>query len=264
MKVLRFFKAVSLRVAGQAPTFVAQTQTHESMGSAPNGEIEQLRQINKRFNEQLELFDKRQLSGDLTLGKPLNLLKSCGLHDTEIFIKQKVLGKHLRKHGLSVGDVKNLAIALQTPLMVYEWGSKAKSLIVITSIETADGRKITAAIKLVRQCKKMEINEVASIHGKDIGHFLKEMFEAKLGGLGQGLRYVDKKKTLDWLGIAPPKGTSSLTRQEFSESRSGLGIAPPKGASSLTRQEFSEPKILIAKIIQNFENPTISPICANF
>ena len=241
MKVLRFFKAVSLRGAEQAPTFVAQTQTHESMGSAPNGEIEQLRQINKRFNEQLELFERGFLKEHFSLGRPLALLRACSLPDSEIVMTAKVLKTHLRKHGLSVGDVMNLAIALQAPLMVYEWGSKAKSLIVITSIETADGRKITAAIKLVRQCKKMEINEVASIHGKDIGHFLKEMFEAKLGGLGQGLRYVDKKKTLDWLGIVPPKGTSSLTRQEF-----------------------SEPKILIAKIIQNFENPTISPICANF
>ena len=110
----------------------------------------------------------------------------------------------------------------------------------------------------------MEINEVASIHGKTIEQLIFDMTVRETDFGWNKLRYVDKKKTLDWLGIVPPKGTSSLTRQEFSESRSGLGIAPPKGASSLTRQEFSEPKILIAKIIQNFENPTISPICANF
>ena len=234
------------------------------MGSAPNGEIEQLRQINKRFNEQLELFERGFLKEHFSLGRPLALLRACSLPDSEIVMTAKVLKTHLRKHGLSVGDVKNLAIALQAPLMVYEWGSKAKSLIVITSIETADGRKITAAIKLVRQCKKMEINEVASIHGKTIEQLIFDMTVRETDFGWNKLRYVDKKKTLDWLGIVPPKGTSSLTRQEFSESRSGLGIAPPKGASSLTRQEFSEPKILIAKIIQNFENPTISPICANF
>ncbi len=251
-KFLNFFKIFSLRGAGRAPTFVVQTQTHETMGNAPNSEAEELMLVNERFNEQLELFEKRQLSGDLALGKPLNLLKACGLLETEIFVKQKILGEHLRKHGLSAGDVKNLAIAIQTPLMVYEWGSKAKSLIVITSIEAADGRKVTAAIKLERQGQKCEINELVSVHGKDKAHFLKEMLEAKLGGLKQGLRYVDKKKTLDWLGFAPPKGASSLTRQEFSESRSRLGIAPPKGASSLT-----EAKIYVANIINAFENPKL-------
>lgn len=215
-------------------------------------EREALWLINKRFNEQLDLFEKRQLSGNLTLGKPLNLLKACGLLETEIFIKQKVLGEHLRKHGLTAGDIKNLAIAIQAPLMVYEWGCKAKSLIVITDLEVADGRKITAAIKLERQGQKLEVNELVSIHGKDIGQLIFDMSVREQDFGRNKLRYVDKKKTLDWLGFAPPKGASSLTRQEFSESCPGLGFAPPKGASSLT-----EARIRIAKIIQNFENPAI-------
>ncbi len=138
--------------------------------------------------------------------------------------------------------------------MVYEWGSKAKSLIAITGIEVSDGRKVTAAVKLERQGQKLEVNELASIHGKEMNYFLKEMYEAKSGGLRQGLKYVDKKKTLDWLGIAPPKGASSLTRQEFSEPCSEPEIAPPKGASSLT-----EAQIHVTNIIQNFENPIILP-----
>lgn len=207
-------------------------------------EREALWQINKRFNEQLELFEKRQLSGNLVLGRPLNLLKACGLPDVEIFVKQKVLGKHLRKHGLSTGDVRNLPISLQTPMMVYEWGSKAKSLIVITSIAVADGRKVTAAIKLERQGLKLEVNELASIHGKHIEQLVCDMSVREKDFGRNKLRYVDKKKTLDWLGFAPPKGASSLTRQEFSESCSRLDLTPPKGADVQT-----EARILVAKIL---------------
>ena len=241
-----------MRRAGLPPTFAAQTQTHGTMESAPNSELEQLRLINKRFNEQLDYFDQGVLKECFNLGRPLALLRACGLPDADIMMTAKVLKTHLRKHGLSTGDIKNLAIALQEPMMVYEWGSKAKSLIVITNIEVADGRKVTAAIKLERQGRKLEVNELVSIHGKDMGQLIFDMSVREKDFGRNKLRYVDKKKTLDWLGIAPPKGASSLTRQEFSESRSRLGIAPPKGASSLT-----EATIHIAKIIQNFENPAI-------
>ena len=72
-------------------------------------------------------------------------------------------------------------------------------------------------------------NELASIYGKEVGRFLSDMANAKGGGLNDALRYVDKKKALDWLGMAPPKGAPSLTKQELS----------------------------IAKVINNFNNPNI-------
>ena len=114
--------------------------------------------------------------------------------------------------------------------MVYEWGTKAKSLIVITELEMNDGRKITAALKLERNGRLVEVNEIASIHGKEAERFLDEMINAKEGGLREALRYVkNKQKVLDWLGIAPPKGAASLSKQE-----------------------------LVAKIIQEHENPKVS------
>ena len=75
----------------------------------------------------------------------------------------------------------------------------------------------------------MEVNEIASVHGKDAERFISEMVNAKEGGLNEALRYVDKNNALEWLGLVPPKGTASITSQELD----------------------------IAKIIENFENPTI-------
>ncbi len=68
------------------------------MENAPLSEIKELWNVNARFNEQLSAFEKRELSGNLVLGKPFDLLKTCGLQESEIFVKQKVLGRQLFKH----------------------------------------------------------------------------------------------------------------------------------------------------------------------
>ena len=196
-------------------------------GVNPNNEIEA---VNARFNEELEAFDKGE-RGNLHLGYPSRILRACGIDSTEMFIKPRVLREHLNKHGLTIEDIKDLPKAMSNPLMVYEWGTQAKSLIVITELTTSDGRKITAAIKLERQGKRAEVNEIASVHGKEAEYFINEMNNAKGGGLANALRYIgDKKKVLDWLGLDPPKGSPSLTNQELS----------------------------VAKILNNFENPRIS------
>ena len=185
--------------------------------------------VNRRFNEELDAFESDEHKGDLHLGMPGDVLLASGLNDTEMYITPKTLKDHLKKHGLSIGDIKNLPSALRNPLLVYEWGDKAKSLVVITNIEHDKGR-ITAAIKLERNGKRLEVNELASVHPKDNRRFINDMINAKRGGLKEALRYVsDKKKALDWLGLVPPKGTASLTKQELS----------------------------IANIIKNYNNPTI-------
>ena len=185
--------------------------------------------VNRRFNEELDAFESDEHKGDLHLGMPGDVLLASGLNDTEMYITPKTLKDHLKKHGLSIGDIKNLPSALRNPLLVYEWGDKAKSLVVITNIEHDKGR-ITAAIKLERNGKRLEVNELASVHPKDNRRFINDMINAKRGGLKDALRYVsDKKKALDWLGLVPPKGTASLTKQELS----------------------------IANVIENFENPTL-------
>ncbi|MDE5559262.1 MAG: hypothetical protein K2I84_01230, partial [Bacteroidales bacterium] len=200
-----------------------------TMESAPNSEMEPLWLINRRFNKQIIDVENGLHIGFISLGLPGPILLSTGLTESELYIREAVLRSHMKKHGLSAADLQNLPLAIQTPMMVYEWGDKAKSLIVITDLEVADGRKITAAIKLERQGQKLEVNELVSIHGKDIGYFLKEMSEAKLGGLEQGLRYVDKTKIAVWLDLTPPKGADVQTKQQ----------------------------LYVAKIIQNFENPAI-------
>ena len=191
--------------------------------------MESIEEVNRRFNEELELFSHGKQITDLHLGRPSEILLASGLQDTEIYIAPKTLNRHLLKHGFTVNDIKDLPYAMGNPLLVYEWGVNAKSLIVITHKLFGDD-KVTAAIKLERKGERLQVNELAGIHPKAVQRFMQEMSQAKEGGLQEALRYVpEKKKVLDWLGLVPPKGTASLTDQELS----------------------------IAKVIQNFQNPPL-------
>ena len=189
-------------------------------------ESKRIEKSNELYNKKLEEFRNKTVKGDIKLGKPGPILESCGINASDIFITPKTLSEHLNKHGLTTKDIADLPKALEDPMLVYEWGTKAKSLVVITQIERGNQR-ITVAIKLERGGKRLEINEIASVHGKEAEYFIEEMSNAKEGGLKDALKYANKENALDWLGLVPPEGTASLNKQGLS----------------------------IANVIQNFENP---------
>ncbi|MDR0507893.1 MAG: hypothetical protein LBH32_13905, partial [Dysgonamonadaceae bacterium] len=187
--------------------------------------MEELERVNARFNEELDGVKNGTHKGILSLGKPLGILQAAGINSEGIELAPKVLEKKLKEHNLTTDDLQNLAQAIQTPIMVYQWGTKAKSTIIVTELTTKDGRKITVALRAENKGPKLEVNEVASIHGKAAERFLSEMENAKEGGLQQALKYVDKEKALNWLGL------STLSTNQ--------GLNPT------------------AKVIQEFENPKI-------
>ena len=193
---------------------------------------ERVAEVNKMFNEELDEFKDKQLKGGiLHLGEPNALLRSSGLKASEITLTAKTLKEHLDKHGISIEEIKDLPNAINNPMMVYEWGTKAKSTIIITNITRESGDKITVAVKLERNGEEMTINEIASIHGKEGQRFISDMINAKEGGIEKALKYIqkDRKEVLDWLGLDAPKASASLTNEELH----------------------------IAKVLQTFKNPAI-------
>ena len=193
-----------------------------------------IEEVNRKFNAELEkyvsLSNRTTRQAPFTLGMPSSVLLSCGLPLAEITLPRDVIKKAQEKHHLNLADLRNLPKALVDPLLVYEWGTKARSMIIVTDLSVGDN-KLTVAIKIERGGRILEINEIASIHDKVAGRFLEDMTTAKGGGLSEALRYVrDKKKALDWLGIAPPRGASAQTNPKLDD---------------------------IANIINGFENPKI-------
>jgi len=207
---------------------LSQEEIDKELDKVAGAKTHRAEQLNEKFNDELEKFRNKTLkTRDLHLGIPEGILRASGLQASEITIDKAVLAIHLNKHGLKVDDIKDLAKAIQKPIMVYEWGTKAKSLI-ITEIRHGEN-KITVAVKLERNGEVLNVNELASVHGKSAERFFSDMLNAHEGGLEEALRWVEHEKALEWLGFTPPKGVSSLTNQELS----------------------------IAKIIRDFDNPSI-------
>ena len=164
---------------------------------------------NSRFNEQLDRFaDGTMPSGDkIQLGTPGATLLASGVQNSDMSITQRVLKEHLDKHNLSIEDIKNLPQALESPIMVYEWGKLAKSTIVITEIPRGDER-IAVAIRFREAGNGIKINHIASIHGKSANRLLDEMTNGKSAFAADNLRYVDKEKVSHWLATGNSFGSS--------------------------------------------------------
>lgn len=239
MRVKRLLKPsevdAMVREAGRTPQ-------QRQQGAVMDAQIEELNErmirsrqqvadINERFNEQLEQLKEGTLASNvrLELGVPGSVLQASGINPSQIYLTQHVLRTHAEKHGLTTDDLRNLPAALENPIMVYEWGDKARSTVVITEIPRGNER-IAVAVRLKSGQNGIAVNAVASVHGKSAERLLADMNNGKSDFAQNNLRYVDKKRTLDWLASG-----------SF-----GLGISD---------QEF----LSATNIITNFENPKIGP-----
>jgi hypothetical protein len=187
---------------------------------------------NAVWNAELDEFENGTLrpSDVLHLGAPRGILRAAGLRGRDIVISQKTLSARLGWNVIKIADIRNLAEAIQHPILVYQWGKNHPATTIVTEIETSDGRKIAVGIRLENKGNNMEVNEIATIHGKTAERLLEDFAKATPEELvEEKLKWVEKEKVLNWLDVVPPKGTMQVN----------------KGLNS------------IANIIQNFENPNI-------
>ena len=187
--------------------------------------------VSEQFNSDLDRFKRNRLLSNykFNLGIPSPILKAAGLNASNIQMSQSVLDKYLDKHNLKVDDLTGLVDAIRTPIMVYEWGDKARNSVIVTSIPRGEER-ITTTIRLTRDGNKLNVNEISSIYGKSAERLIRDINTPKSEFGKDNLRYVDKKQVLDWFAMEAPK------------------------ASSQTQQEL----ITATKVIENFENPPIN------
>ena len=187
--------------------------------------------VSEQFNSDLDRFKRNRLLSNykFNLGIPSPILKAAGLNASNIQMSQSVLDKYLDKHNLKTDDLRELPEAIRTPIMVYEWGDKARNSVIVTSIPRGEER-ITTTIRLTRDGNKLNVNEISSIYGKSAERLIRDINTPKSEFGKDNLRYVDKKQVLDWFAVEAPK------------------------ASSQTQQEL----ITATKVIENFENPPIN------
>ena len=201
-----------------------------------------LQEVNERFNEELDKFEKgiMRSSDKFNLGAPSQILLSSGLPNSNIEMTQSVLRGHLVKHGISVNDIKNLPVALQNPIMVYEWGDKARSAVVITDLSLSEGRKVTVAIRVEKNGERLSINEISSIHGKEIERLLNDMNTTKSDFGKDNLKYVDKEKALNWFAMASPTEASQTDSRLDSAANIVKNFNNPEGSGGNLHEGVAE------------------------
>ena len=104
----------------------------------------------------------------LAIGYPKGVLAKA-IPSKPIVLRQKVLTKALKKHGLEVSDVKNLPSALADPIFIFK--SSASTISILTELQSKGGKNVFVAIELdaTKQFghEFLEVNDVLTIHGRE-------------------------------------------------------------------------------------------------
>lgn len=204
-------------------------------------------QSERRYSIDMNLrrqFD-RWLSGKMgtddyfNLGRTPESLKKFGANDLQIVMTQDVLVKITGgKHSIALDEIAKLPEQIASPVMLFKV-SVPNSFVVLAEIKDKSGNEAIAAIHLNRYQKRMRVNRVASLYGKNnIENYVQT-------NIDQGnLLDVDTKKAPTWFtnrGLQLPKlvqtiinaknnipqnqqnfNTQSDTRYSFSEDSEAL------------------------------------------
>ena len=194
----------------------------------PYREVEgSIEQTNRRFNEQLEQWSKGEMGANeyIVAGRPNGVLEQF-MPDLPIILRQNVLSKSRKKHGLTLSDMQDLPSALANPIFVFK--SSVNTLSVLTEHENNKGENIFVAIELDANKQMghnmLEVNDILTVHGREIENVINPIVE------NESLVWVDKRKGLNWLSSA--KSNSQAIANEVLESAT--------------------------KIVKDFENPSVS------
>ena len=158
-----------------------------------------LEETNENFNNELDSYGSGVLPSNvfLSIGYPKGIL-SKGIPSKPIVLRQKVLTKALKKHGLEVSDVRNLPSALASPIFIFK--SSPSSISVLTELQSKDGKNVFVAIEIdaTKQFghEFLEVNDVLTIHGREEENIIKPIIE------NDSLVWVDKEKGQNWLSSA--------------------------------------------------------------
>ena len=181
-----------------------------------------LQETNERFNAELAaLTEENARERIFNLGRPSSILLSTGIEDKPIRLYGTKLLSKLRKHGYDKSALKNLPLAINFPISVFE-GSHEGSFAILTELKIKDNN-ILAALSVGKGRHDIDFNIISSVYDKRGDSVARWVTDGKM-------LYADKKKALDYFSVSAPV------------------------AEAQNNQEL----ISVTNIIQNFENPKVS------
>ena len=177
-------------------------------------------EVNRRFNEQLEkLTEENAAETRLELGLPSDFLLAGGIPEKPMILYGNKLSKKAKIHGFNISDVKDLPLALQSPIAVFE-GSHPNSFAVLLEMEIGEYNGLVSIE--TNKNGEVDFNLVSSVFGKNGKGIIKWILDGKITN-------IDKEKALSYVSA------SALI------------------ADATHKEELSS----ATKIVENFENPKL-------
>ncbi len=142
----------------------------------------------ERFSAELEKFLQnkgRKRTSFLTVGITSNALLLAGANSQlEVVIAPRTIAKcmaepdqHYHGHGLSKELMEQLPEQLRTPVMIFE-GNRENSIVLITELADKESREIMIAVNLNARRERHEVNEIASIYGRNnMANYIRRQIE---------------------------------------------------------------------------------------
>ena len=156
---------------------------------------------NKKFNEELDEFSLENADNFVfDLGRPSGKLIAAGVADMPIRLYGSKLAKKIRSHGFSAKELKNLPLAMENPIAVFDNLERKGNRSVLTELKTADGNFLVT-IDLGKGLDA-DFDIVSSVFGKK-GNSVVNWINKGL------LKYVDKEKALNYLRLSAPIAEAS-------------------------------------------------------
>lgn len=229
-----FLSDVLKRTNTKRNAYNAVVQYMKTKHGLENNEYKRNEEIRKQAEEADELFNKRlkewgkkELAANeyVTVGKPLGVMAHF-MPDMSIILRQKVLSKGWKKHGLTINNMENLPSALSNPVFVFK--SSENTVSVLTELKDGKGNNVFVAVEIGvdKQIghKHIEVNDILTVHGREAENVVRPILE------NGSLVWADKEKGLHWLSSAKSKSQA---------------IA-------------DETLVSAANIVKDFENPKLS------
>ena len=194
----------------------------EDGGNRGVADSDGLYELNERFNVELDkLTEDNADKITLNLGFPSKLLLAGGVANRSMKLYGNKVIKKMKKHGFKLSELHNLPEAVAHPIAVFNNLGRDGNRSILTELKTANGNFLVT-IDLGKGGDDIDFNIVSSVFGKGK--------EKVISWIEKGYAtYINKRKALDYLHYPAP-------------------IA----------ETLSSPRLdSAAKIVENFENPTI-------
>ena len=226
---------------------VIEEKVDEETGNTILYREDELSWVNERFNKELSVLTEENASSvRLQLGRPSSILLSTGIPDKPLILYGNKLIKKAKKHGFSTKDIKDLPLAMQSPIAVFI-GSHPNSFAVLLEMEI-NGKNVLVSIE-TEKGGEIDFNIISSVFGKNSKGVIKWMLDGKI-------RYVDKEKALSYISASAPIADATYKKELSDATNVVKNFENPKpvdenlreGNGALTDSELSNANDPMAKL----------------